>query len=91
MDWQLKTFAAVFVAELGDKTQLATMARAASASSRWTVFGGAALALGASSAVAVLAGAAVSRAVSPLLMQRVAGLVFVAIGLVYLFSGGSAR
>ena len=63
MDWKLllSTFLVVFVAELGDKTQLAVLSLAASGSSRWVVFGGSALALVASSAIAVLLGEGVSR------------------------------
>jgi putative Ca2+/H+ antiporter (TMEM165/GDT1 family) len=78
------TFAAIFLAELGDKTQLATLTLASSASSRWTVFAAAALALVASSALAVVAGEAITRVVSPLWLRRGAGLVFVVLGVVYL-------
>ena len=82
MDWKLfgSTFAAVFIAELGDKTQLATLSLAAGGSSRWMVFGGSAAALVATSAIAVLAGEAVTRAIPPVWLQRTAGLVFVALG-----------
>ena len=82
MDWKLvgTTFVAVFIAELGDKTQLATLSFAASGSSRWPVFLGSALALVASSAIAVLAGEALARAVPPLVLQRLAGVLFVVLG-----------
>lgn len=86
MDMRLfaSTFVAIFVAELGDKTQLATMTLTAAGGSRWAVFAGAALALVAASALAVLVGDAATRLVSPLLLRRLAGLIFVGIGLVYL-------
>ncbi len=85
MDWKLvaTTFAAIFIAELGDKTQLATLTLSASGS-RWSVFLGSALALVASSAIAVLGGEVVTKFVSPLVLRRVAGGVFVLLGLVYL-------
>jgi len=67
MDWKLlaSTFVAIFVAELGDKTQLAALSLSAGSSSKWAVFFGSALALVATSAIAVLAGEAISRFVSP--------------------------
>jgi putative Ca2+/H+ antiporter (TMEM165/GDT1 family) len=92
MDWKLlgSTFVAVFIAELGDKTQLATLSLAAGsgAGTRWIVFCGAALALIATSALAVLGGELVARFVSPLWLHRIAGVVFVALGALYLFRGG---
>jgi putative Ca2+/H+ antiporter (TMEM165/GDT1 family) len=74
--------ATVFLAELGDKTQLATMLYAADApQSKLTVFLGAAAALVVTSALGVLAGHVVSRLVSPRTLSWVAGLGFVVIGL----------
>jgi putative Ca2+/H+ antiporter (TMEM165/GDT1 family) len=78
------TFGAVFFAELGDKTQLATMALAGGAGStkaRWIVFAGAACALVATSAIGVLGGGLLARAVRPATIERVAGGLFVAVGL----------
>jgi putative Ca2+/H+ antiporter (TMEM165/GDT1 family) len=90
MDLRLlaSTFAAVFFAELGDKTQLATLTLSAGASSRWSVFLGSALALVTTSAIAVLAGDLVARFVSPRVLQRIAGGVFIVLGGVYLFGRG---
>ena len=92
MDWKLilTTFGAVFLAELGDKTQLATLVFATTGRSRWAVFVGSACALIASSAIAVLAGATVARLVPPHVLKRAAGTAFVVIGLWVLWSSQSA-
>ena len=81
----LKTFATVFatifLAELGDKTQLATFLYAANAKNpKLTVFLGAALALVLTSALGVLLGGAVSRVVPERALTIAAGLGFVAVG-----------
>ena len=85
LDWKLlgTTFVAIFVAEMGDKTQLATLGMA-TGTSRWSVFIGAALALVATSAIAVLIGDAVSRQLSPTWVRRGAGVLFLILGTVYL-------
>jgi len=90
MDWKLliSTFVSIFVAEIGDKTQLATLSLAAGGRSRLAVFAGSALALCATSAIAVLAGEGVSRFVSPVWLRRIAGAVFIVMGLLFLFSRG---
>ena len=78
----LTVFAAVFVAELGDKTQLATMLFAADKQvSKWTVFIGASLALIVASAIGVLAGSAISQYISEKTLNYAAGAGFIAIGL----------
>jgi putative Ca2+/H+ antiporter (TMEM165/GDT1 family) len=77
----LTVFTTVFLAELGDKTQLATFLYAAdSANPKMVVFLGAALALVLTSAIGVLVGAALSSQLSPRLLNWVAGLGFVAVG-----------
>ena len=75
-------FTAVFIAELGDKTQLATMLFAAERKGHTlTVFAGASLALILATAVGVAAGSFFSRHVSEQAMKVVAGAGFIAIGL----------
>ena len=75
-------FASVFIAELGDKTQLATLLFAADKNtSKLTVFVGAALALILTSAIGVAAGSIVSQYVSGKTLRVVAGIGFIAIGL----------
>jgi putative Ca2+/H+ antiporter (TMEM165/GDT1 family) len=84
MDWKLiaSVFTTVFLAELGDKTQLATMTFAANGQvSKWSVFLGSAAALVLSSAIGVMAGQAVTAVISPKMLQWIAGLGFVAIGI----------
>ena len=74
-------FATVFVAELGDKTQLSTMLFASSPDhGRVTVFLGAALALVASAALGVFAGQLMGARLNPTLLARIAGIAFVVIG-----------
>ena len=82
MSWQLflSTFASIFLAELGDKTQLATLSLAAGARSRWLVFLASSLALVASSALAVLVGESVARLVPALWIKRAAGALFLIMG-----------
>ncbi len=80
------TFAVVFLAEMGDKTQLATLALAGGGSSRWMVFFGASLALIATTAIAVLGGAFVHRYISPLWLKRIAGASFIVLGMMFLLA-----
>lgn len=75
-------FVAVFIAELGDKTQLATMLFAADKeASKLTIFAGASLALILASAIGVAAGGLISQYVSERTLNYVAGLGFIGIGL----------
>jgi putative Ca2+/H+ antiporter (TMEM165/GDT1 family) len=81
----LKLFATVFVtvflAELGDKTQLATLLFASkSATALWTVFLGAAAALVIASALGVAGGALLAQYLNPKYLSYAAGAGFIAIG-----------
>ncbi len=83
MDWKifLTIFAAVFIAELGDKTQLATMLFAADKEvSKWTVFLAASAALIVASAIGVLAGSMLSAYISEKMLAYIAGCGFILIG-----------
>jgi putative Ca2+/H+ antiporter (TMEM165/GDT1 family) len=74
-------FFTIFVAELGDKTQLATLLYASDASqSKFTVFAASAAALVLTSALGVLAGSLVAEHVNPKVVRWVAGLGFIAVG-----------
>jgi putative Ca2+/H+ antiporter (TMEM165/GDT1 family) len=88
MDWKVLStvFASVFIAELGDKTQLATLLFASDKDvSKLTVFAGAAAALIVTSAIGVAAGSAVSGYVSEKTLNYLAGIGFIAIGIWTLF------
>ncbi len=77
----ITTFITIFLAELGDKTQLATLLFASDTkTSKWLVFAGAALALVATSAIAVVLGSTVSTMVSEKTLKIVAGSGFILIG-----------
>ena len=88
MDWKLvaSTFVSIFLAEIGDKTQLATLSLAAGGRSRLAVFLGAAAALVATSAVAVLLGGALTRVIPAIWLRRAAGVAFLVLGVVFLMS-----
>jgi len=90
MDFKLyfSTFFAIFLAEMGDKTQLATLSMAAGAKSRWPVFLGAACGLILTSALAVAGGEAVSRFIPAHWVRRGAGALFLILGVLYLFGIG---
>ncbi len=87
MDWKVfaTVFIAIFIAELGDKTQLATMLFAADKEvSKFTVFAGAALALIIASAIGVLAGTIISQYISEKHLHYIAGIGFITIGIWFL-------
>ena len=74
-------FSTIFIAELGDKTQLATVLYASDASHpKVTVFAASAAALILTSALAVLAGSLVAEHVNPKVVRWIAGLGFIAVG-----------
>ena len=78
----LTVFIAIFVAELGDKTQLATLLFAADKDvSKWTVFIGASSALIVAAGIAVLAGGVISQYVSDRYLNYIAGIGFIGIGI----------
>ena len=78
----LTVFMTVFLAELGDKTQIATMLFAAGRGvDKWAVFWGASLALILASGLGVLAGGLISQYVTEKYLHYAAGLGFIGVGL----------
>ena len=77
----LATFSTVFLAELGDKTQLAALLLSAESGRPVIVFLGASLALISSSLVGVLLGRWLARFIPAQVLERLAGILMVALGL----------
>ncbi|MGI6131347.1 MAG: TMEM165/GDT1 family protein [Bacillota bacterium] len=80
----ITTFATVFLAELGDKTQLATMLLVAQGKSPLAVFLGSASALVVSSLVGVLAGGVVAKYIPEIWVRIAAGSGFIILGVLLL-------
>jgi putative Ca2+/H+ antiporter (TMEM165/GDT1 family) len=79
----ITTFIAVFVAELGDKTQIATLSFAANPSyNKWIVLLGSSSALILISGLAVVVGAAAGEVINPKYLKIGSGLLFIVIGVV---------
>ncbi|MCP9799981.1 TMEM165/GDT1 family protein [Synechococcus sp. RedBA-s] len=81
------TFTTVFLAELGDKTQLAALLLSAESGRPGVVFAGAALALICSSLVGVLLGRWLAAVLPAQRLERISGILMVSLGL---FLGGQA-
>lgn len=72
----------VFLAEMGDKTQIATMLFAAKGeTSKWVIFAAASIALILAAGLGVLAGGVVEKLISPRTLKVIAGVGFILIGI----------
>ena len=80
----LTTLGIIFLAEMGDKTQLAAMTMAAQSRKPWAVFIGASIALTAVSALGVIAGSLIGDYVPLIWVKRVAASAFIVIGVLML-------
>lgn len=80
----LTTFGIIFLAEMGDKTQLAAMTMAAQTKKPWAVFLGASLALAAVSAIGVIVGGTVGNYIPLDWVKRIAAVAFIVIGVLML-------
>ncbi len=89
MDWKVffTIFGVVFIAELGDKTQLATVLFATEKTvNKYTVFVAASAALVIASAIGVLAGSLLSDLVNARYLHYIAGAGFIIIGVYTLYT-----
>jgi putative Ca2+/H+ antiporter (TMEM165/GDT1 family) len=87
MDWKIfgVSFVTIFLAELGDKTQLAVITMSAKTESKVAVFVGASLALVLVSLLGVLVGGVLSEYVPTEWLQRIVAVGFIVIGLLMLW------
>jgi putative Ca2+/H+ antiporter (TMEM165/GDT1 family) len=88
MDWKvfLTTFGTIFLAELGDKTQLATIMMTSKTKLPLSVFIGASLALCLVTLAGVLFGEGLIAIIPQGILKKVAALAFIAIG-IWMFVG----
>lgn len=84
----LTTFVTVFLAEMGDKTQLAVVGFSGTGNKKWLVFLAASLALMAVTGIGVLAGGIVNRYLNPVYIKYGAGILFIIIGLLMIVKKG---
>jgi putative Ca2+/H+ antiporter (TMEM165/GDT1 family) len=86
MDWKIfgTAFLTIFLAELGDKTQLAVITMTASTESKIAVFLGAGLALLSVTLLGVLFGGVLSQYVPTEWLQRIVAVAFILIGVLIL-------
>lgn len=87
MDWKIfgTAFITLFLAELGDKTQLAVINMTATTDSKLSVFLGASLALIAVTALGVLFGGILSEYIPTEWLQRIVAVAFIIIGILMLW------
>ena len=86
MDWRvmLTTFGVIFLAEMGDKTQLAAMTMSAQTRQPWMVLIGASLALACVSAIGVAVGGVIGNYLPLEWIRRAAAVAFIVVGVLML-------
>jgi putative Ca2+/H+ antiporter (TMEM165/GDT1 family) len=87
MDWKIfgTAFLTLFLAELGDKTQLAVITMTSSTESKVSVFLGAAAALVAVTLLGVVFGGILSQYIPTEWLQRIVAVAFIVIGVLMLW------
>lgn len=87
MEWKMfwTAFATLFIAEMGDKTQLAVIAMTAKSKAVLSVFLGASLALVLVTLIGILIGGVMTQYVPVEWIQRIVAVIFIAVGILMLF------
>ena len=76
----ISSFITIFIAELGDKTQLATLTLSGNSTKPWAVFFGSACALILATLLGVLAGGSISTFIPEIYLKLIASITFLIIG-----------
>ena len=77
----LSTFLTIFIAELGDKTQLATLTMSGTSNKPLAIFLGSSTALVFASLIGALAGGSISNFVPEIILKLIASLTFFILGM----------
>ena len=77
----LSTFLTIFIAELGDKTQLDTLTMSGTSTKPWAVFLGSSTALVFASLIGALAGGSISNFVPEVILKSIASFTFFILGI----------
>ena len=77
----LTTFITVFLAEMGDKTQLTTITLSSTTNKPLAVFIGSSIALVLATLLGALAGGSISNLIPAFLLKQLSGIVFLIIGI----------
>lgn len=86
MDWKtsISTFALIFLAEMGDKTQIAAISLVAKTRAPWAVFLGTSVALVMVSLLGILFGQLLVQHIRVEVLHKIAAAAFIAIGVLML-------
>ncbi|MBI3534741.1 MAG: TMEM165/GDT1 family protein [Deltaproteobacteria bacterium] len=88
-DWKFffATFLTIFVAELGDKTQFATLAASSQAKSVWVVLAAVILGLSLAGTIGVVVGKTFAQFINPDVLRYVSATLFITLGIWIFFRG----
>lgn len=89
MDWKIiiTTFITVFLAELGDKTQITTFGMAGTTENKFSVFIGSSLALITTSFMAVVLGGVLGNYISEKTLLKITAFIFLIMTIIYFWKG----
>ena len=87
----LSTFLTIFVAELGDKTQLATLTMSGTSNKPLAVFLGSSTALVLASLIGALAGGSISNFVPEVILKSIASITFLILGITIFLNSFSSK